>query len=110
MMTAKRVRQRRDAKQMLAHIGAWEASGMSKAAYYTQHGIPKSIFVYWLRKYRSTAVGSDAGFVEVGLPVETAQGSASEERVIARLRLTGDRELLIHAGASASWLRELLGC
>lgn len=110
MMTAKRVRQRRDANQMLAHISAWEASGMSKAAYYTQHGIPKSIFVYWLRKYRSTSVGSDIGFVEVGLPVEAAQESGSEERVIARLRLSGDRELLIHAGASASWLRELLGC
>jgi len=54
-----RIRQNRAAR-WLAHVEHWRHSGMSKAAYFTAHGLNFSSFRYWLRKSRSTSVDVSA--------------------------------------------------
>jgi hypothetical protein len=49
------IRQNR-AANWLTHVEQWRQSGMSKAAYCTEHSLNFSSFWYWLRKSRLASV------------------------------------------------------
>lgn len=91
---------------MYGHISAWESSGESQQAYMAAHGLSKSVFGYWLRKYRLDQQYKSGAFVAVGASAETA---VSMPGGFARLRLCDGTELIIHEAVSAAYLRELLG-
>jgi hypothetical protein len=48
------------------HIGAWQASGLSGAAFCKQRDLNYAQFNYWRKKFRATeAVEKPAGFAQV---------------------------------------------
>ncbi len=90
---------------MYAHISAWESSGQPQREYMAEQGLSKSIFGYWLRKYRQSQQLSSGGFVAVTTGDAFAHGCEG----FARLRLRGGEELILNEAVSAAYLRELLG-
>jgi hypothetical protein len=94
---------RRTAKEMYSHIRAWEHSGQSQKAFIAANGLSKSVFGYWLRRYRQEGQG---GFVEV-VSVPTTV-TADQGGVFARIQTTQGTELVLYEAVSAAWLRELL--
>jgi transposase-like protein len=43
---------RRTKEEMFPLVETWQHSGMSKKAFCVEHGIVKSVFFYWCRRYR----------------------------------------------------------
>lgn len=91
---------------MYGHISAWESSGESQQAYMAAHGLSKSVFGYWLRKYRQEQRYKSGCFVAVTASAETA---VSMPDGFVRLRIADGTELIIQEAVSAAYLRELLG-
>ena len=90
---------------MYAHIAAWEASGAAQMEYIVQHGLSKSVFGYWLRKYRQDQAIRLGSFISVGAPDEGRSPSVG----FACIRLSNGSELIFTDVVSAAYLRELLG-
>jgi hypothetical protein len=89
---------------MYQHVTAWEHSGQSQKEYIAANGLSKSVFGYWLRKYRQEFKG---GFVEVssGLPAL----KVDHRGVFARVQTASGEELILCEAVSAAYLRQLLG-
>jgi transposase-like protein len=104
MRQKKHTRGYRTDSEMYAHICAWEASGQTQKSYITAHGLSKSVFGYWLRRYRQEKQG---GFVEVSVGAESAPARSSEG-MFACLRTSQGAELVLYEAVSAAYLRELL--
>lgn len=100
----------RTAKQMYAYVTAWEQSGQSQREFIAGQGLSKSVFGYWLRRYRaerggrSTPVG---GFVAVALPAGPGKEVAAPG-LFARVEYADGRVLLLHMAVTSQYLRELL--
>lgn len=95
----------RTMSEMYSHIATWESSGELQREYMVRHGLNKSVFGYWLRKYRQDQQFKVGSFVAVTAPTQEqppAQGFAC-------LRLSNGSELILHEAVSAGFLRELLG-
>jgi len=45
--------QRRTKEEMFPIIESWQSSGLSKRFFCDQQGIPKSVFLYWHKKYKA---------------------------------------------------------
>lgn len=90
---------------MYAHIAAWEKSGRPQREYIDEQGISKSVFGYWLRKYRQEQQLKSGSFVAVTAPV----GALPRAVGFASFRLSNGSELILHEAVSAAYLRELLG-
>ncbi len=90
---------------MYTHISAWESSGQPQREYMAEQGLSKSVFGYWLRKYRQEQQINGGGFVAVRAVDSVGEGGAG----FARLRLQGGEELILNEAVSAAYLRELLG-
>ena len=50
---------------MFGLIKKWEVSGLSKKAFCRNHGIARSIFFYWINKWKNTKEAASDGFVEI---------------------------------------------
>ena len=100
MRQKKHTRGYRTDSEMYAHIRAWEA----QQAYVLAQGLPKSVFRYWLRRYRQE---KQRGFVEVS-PVADSAPVRGPSEVFARLRTSQGAELVLYEAVSAAYLRELL--
>ena len=86
------------------HIGAWQTSGMSQAAYCREHGLNTKTFGNWVRKHRAGQVIRSPALVPVTIkpmPVPTNT---------LRLRGQGDHVLELPPTISPHWLGELLKC
>lgn len=86
------------------HIGAWQTSGMSQAAYCREHGLNTKTFGNWVRKHRAGQVIRSPALVPVTIkpmPVPTNT---------LRLRGQGDHVLELPLTISPHWLGELLKC
>ena len=55
--------QRRTKEEMFPIIEAWQSSGLTKRFFCDQQGIPKSVFLYWHKKYK--AEQDSGGFLPV---------------------------------------------
>ena len=95
----------RTMSEMYGHIASWETSGELQRDYMLRHGLSKSVFGYWLRKYRQEQQISGGGFVSVRAVDSVGAGGDG----FARLRLQGGEELILNEAVSAAYLRELLG-
>lgn len=95
----------RTMSEMYGHISSWESSGELQREYMLRHGLSKSVFGYWLRKYRQDQQNKSSSFVAVTVPAQELPEAVG----FARLRLTNGSELILHEAVSAAYLRELLG-
>lgn len=87
------------------HIQAWQAGGLTQAAYCRQHGLNPTTFSGWWRQVRAR---SGAGTPEL-LPIQVAAiGPALPDRLV--LRLAAGHQLELPAAVAPSWVAELLRC
>jgi hypothetical protein len=86
------------------HIEAWQASGLSQAAYCRRHGLNSNTFSGWLRSYRSSSKPQAPELIPVQLDPMPSPGGA------LGLRLPNGYQLELPATVSPRWLAELLQC
>jgi transposase-like protein len=86
------------------HIEAWQASGLSQAAYCRQHGLNANTFSGWLRQYRSLEKPRHPALI----PVQVQPLPTAVEPVV--LRHAQGHRLEFPATVSPRWLAELLQC
>ena len=91
------------------HIEAWQASGLSQAAYCRLHGLSPAPFSARLREHRATPpaapLPTSSGLVPV--KIEPAQPAATGPLV---LRTASGHCLELPASAEPRWVAELLRC
>jgi len=71
-------RRRRKAENMFPLIEQYLDSGQKQDDFCQAHDLPKSVFAYWLARYRAAADSSTEGFVEV-VPPERGTATAGIE-------------------------------
>ena len=86
------------------HIEAWQASGLSQAAYCRLQGLALSTFSARLSAHRASAPAAPA---LVPVRIEPAQPAAAEPLV---LRTASGHRLELPASAEPRWVAELLRC
>ncbi len=91
--------------QQQKHIEAWQASGLSQAAYCRQYKLNAKTFSNWLRVYRNEQVSFE---VAPMIPVEIKPSVSLTGSLW--LRLPGGHALELPADISPQWLGELLKC
>jgi len=91
------------------HIEAWQASGLSQAAYCRLHGLSPAPFSARLREHRASrpAAPLPASSGLVPLKIEPAKPAAAEPLV---LRTASGHRLELPASAEPRWVAELLRC
>jgi hypothetical protein len=89
------------------HIEAWQASGLTQAAYCRQHGLNAGTFSARLGEYRAGPAAEAPGLIPVRLEPDVAARSEAEPLV---LRLASGHCLELPAAAEPRWLAELLRC
>ena len=87
------------------HIEAWQASGLSQAAYCRQHGLNPGTFAGRLREYRAGPAPAAPALIPIR--VEPAPAARAEPLI---LRLTSGHCLELPAAAEPRWLAEVLRC
>ena len=86
------------------HVEAWQASGLTQAAYCRQAGLNAKNLSRWIRKY-PVALESTAPRL---IPIEIKPNEVPPE--VLRLRLSQGYMLELPATVSARWLGEVLQC
>jgi hypothetical protein len=81
------------------HLTAWQASGLSQAAYCARHGLKPASFAYWRSKQRKVT-DPPLTLVPLGL------GTASRGPVLSH---PSGWRLELPSHVAAPWLAELLG-
>lgn len=88
------------------HIEAWQASGLTQAAYCRQHKLNVGTFAGRLREYRTSAATVEAARL-IPIRLEPAVTPPSASLI---LRLASGHCLELPAAAEPRWLAELLRC
>ena len=91
-------------KRWLAHIEAWQSSGLKQSAYCRQHGLNSRTFAARLSDYRKSRGASPLALI----PVQVQDSAPPAERLVLQCR-QGHR-LELPPTVSAVWLAELLRC
>jgi len=91
-------------KQWLAHIEAWQSSGLKQSTYCRQHDLNSRTFAARLSDYRRDRRGSPLALI----PVQVENAVPTAERLVLQCR-RGHR-LELPGTVSAVWLAELLRC
>ncbi len=89
------------------HIEAWQASGLSQAAYCRPHGLGISSFSARLPEHRSSTPPPPAPPALVPVKIVPAGPPAAESLV---LRTASGHRLGLPASAEPRWVAELLRC
>ncbi|SET71201.1 hypothetical protein SAMN05216326_1843 [Nitrosomonas marina] len=92
-------------EQQEHHIKAWQASGLSQAAYCRDHGLNSKTFGNWLRVYRDVQKHNQRTSL---IPVTIRTTTTPSDYL--KLRCTGGHTLELPANVSPQWLGELLKC
>lgn len=86
------------------HIEAWQASGLSQAAYCRQQGLNPHTFSTRLRGERTVPQTAGSSLI----PVHVEPGVSPAGALV--LRISGGRYLEVPPTVSPRWLAELLQC
>ena len=89
------------------HIEAWQASGLSQAAYCRLHGLGISSFSARLSEHRASAPPPPTPPALVPVKIEPAKPVAADPLV---LRTASGHRLEMPASAEPRWVAELLRC
>lgn len=87
------------------HIKAWQASGLSQAAYCRDHGLNSKTFGNWLRTYRDVQKHNQPSSL---IPAKITPAAPLSGYL--KLRCSGGHTLELPADVSPQWLGELLKC
>lgn len=88
-----------------AHIEAWQQSGLTITAYCQRHGLTRSAFGNWRRRYSMPSTSNTTAFVPLQLTVApTPKPTLSAEITLQR----GEWRLGLPPDISPTWLAELL--
>jgi len=92
-------------EQMFALIRNWENSGLTQENFFQQHGIPKSTFAYWRKKYlKETGIGKNK---DSFIPVKVDNAIGTSQRVIELVYPNGVR-MVCSAEMDLSRLKPLI--
>ena len=91
------------------HIEAWQASGLSQAAYCRSHGLAISTFSARLSAHRASVPPPSAPPALVPVKVEPAQPAAADPLALV-LRTASGHRLELPPSCEPRWLAELLRC
>jgi len=86
------------------HIEAWQASGLSQAAYCRRHGLSPATFSARLREHRALPEPAAPALI----PVRVGPSAPPAGPLV--LRLASGHQLELPASAEPRWLAELLRC
>ena len=89
------------------HIEAWQASGLSQAAYCRQHGVSPGTFSARLREHRALPERAAPALIPVRLEPAKPETPPAGPLV---LRTASGHRLELPASAEPRWLAELLRC
>ena len=95
-------------EKMLLLMKKFESSDQTQRSFYEAHGVPRSTFQYWLRRYREAKQEPsciERGFVP--LAIEPAETSPSTAGIVINYR-DGTR-VELHTPVEASFIRQLIG-
>jgi transposase-like protein len=94
---------RRTAEEMFPIVESWQHSGLSKKTFCKEHGIIKSVFFYWCRRYREEH--EPGGFVSLttGGPLSFTQSHYME------IQYPNGVVLKLPANTPASLVRQYAG-
>lgn len=92
-------------KRWLAHIEAWQSSGLKQSAYCRQHGLNSHTFAARLSDYRKSRAASPPLAL---IPVQIQDAAPPAERLV--LQCPQGHRLELPSTVSAVWLAELLRC
>lgn len=87
------------------HIKAWQASGLSQAAYCREQGLNSKTFGNWLRAYRDVQKHNQRTSL---IPVTIKTTAAALNNL--KLHCSNGHTLELPADTSPQWLGELLKC
>lgn len=91
-------------KEIFAHIGSWQSSGLSQRVFLEQHKIVPHIFYYWLKRYRQKeATAEKQGFI----PVKVTQVKQQEIPRVEVLGINSNR-IVFYDRFNADYLKSLL--
>jgi transposase-like protein len=86
------------------HVEAWQASGLTQAAYCRQAGLNAKNLSRWIREYRLTSESTAPRLIPIEIkPTEISAG-------VLQLRLPQGHTLELPSTVSPRWLGELLQC
>lgn len=90
------------------HVARWRTSGMSRAAYCREHGLPYQPFLTWTKRsaIATTSLATASGFIEMRRP-----SSAMAERGPSggvTLGLPCGLTLRADQGTDANWIGQLV--
>jgi hypothetical protein len=86
------------------HVEAWQASGLTQAAYCQQQGLNPYTFTGWRRRFTAT-LATRPGVMPIRVsPTDPAPAAAMV------LRLASGHQLELPASTAPAWLAELLRC
>lgn len=92
-------------EQRVFHIKAWQASGLSQAAYCRENGLNAKTFGNWMRTCRNTHKWHQpTSLIPVTIKARTSVAGS------LRLCCPGQHVLELPAEVSPQWLGELLKC
>lgn len=95
------------AAQWFCHVEQWRASGLTRSAYYRQHGLTVHAFGYWITRHRTqaTAAGNNT------LALIPAKGIAPHGEVLSAeliLVYPNGNKLHLPTTTPTAWLGTLL--
>jgi hypothetical protein len=91
-------------KRWLAHIEAWQSSGLKQSVYCRQHGLNSRTFAARLSDYRKSRRASPLALI----PVQVQDSAPPAARLV--LQCPQGHRLELPPTVSAIWLAELLRC
>jgi hypothetical protein len=86
------------------HVEAWQASGLTQAAYCRQQGLNPFTFTGWRRRLTATPATSP-GVIPIRVSLTDPASAAA-----VVLRLASGHQLELPASTAPAWLAELIRC
>jgi transposase-like protein len=94
---------RRSKAEMFPIVEAWQESGLSKKAFCERHGVEKSVFMYWWKKYRE--VNEPGGFI----PLTVGSSHSPSQDHLMEIQYPNGVVLKLSAHTPASLVRQYIG-
>ena len=96
--------------QWLAHVTQWRASGLSRNAYCTEHGLKLHSLIYWIKREKPQPETPTPLTLVPAKVVSTSPKSESESETATALILEcrSGYKLILPAATCANWLSALL--
>ena len=90
---------------MFLLISEWERSGMSQSRFRRSRKIPKSVFYYWVNKYKEQQEGTSSQFIPVKIKDDTMPSQQATGMII---RYPNGVQVTLDGQTNIQLVRELI--